>query len=205
MLSHDYSCLAVQGAQREAAATAERLDLAEGRHRSRVRVGPELGQGWARVGPGLGQGAMPPWWRRSALPRPLCGWLPWRLAALRTRDESSSRPGVQWETCGTGRAARPTSPIPRRCTRSCSKLMLLLEAAHAASTAGASQLSVARAELRGLDEQSAALHERAVRAEAWGAGMARERGVAGSIRPGPQQLTRSHSPSEAHPASRRLP
>ena len=159
MLSHDYSCLAVQGAQREAAATAERLDLAEGRCRSRVRVGPELGQGCARVPchPGGAAAHCPGLCVAGSLGA-------WPRCALGTNPRAAQ--GYSGRLAAPAVRPRPTSPIPRRCTRSCSKMMLLLEAAHAASTAGASQLSVARTELRGLDGQSAVLHERAVGAEA---------------------------------------
>ena len=114
VLSHDYSCLAVQGAQREAAATAERLDLAEGRCRSRVRVGPELGQGCARVPchpggaaahcPGLCVAGSLGAWPRCALgtnPRAAQGYSG-RLAApaVRPRPESPM--------------LRPSTPRPAR-------------------------------------------------------------------------------------------
>ena len=55
----------------------------------------------------------------------------------------------------------------------CSKLLGLLEAAHAEGLP--TQLAVARTELRGLDERHAALLERAQRAEAWAEQMMRER------------------------------
>ena len=76
---------------------------------------------------------------------------------------------------GAQREAATTAERLQMTEGRCSKLLLLLEAAHAANTAGAAQLAVARAELHGLEVRGVALHERAARAEAWGAGMARER------------------------------
>ena len=76
---------------------------------------------------------------------------------------------------GTQREAAATGARLETAEARCSRLLMLLEAAHVANSAGAAQLAVARAELHGLEERCAALHERATRAEAWGAGMARER------------------------------
>ena len=76
---------------------------------------------------------------------------------------------------GTQREAAATATRLETAEGRCSKLLLLLEAGHVANSAGAAQLAVSRAELHGLEERCVALHERATRAEAWGAGMARER------------------------------